>query len=428
MLRLKGLTSGGLPTFLEIGQSFASGALREDNLVHQLHCANRSASFVGDDAWAQLFPPPLWSAAHPLPSLDVRDLDSVDAGVSAILPDLIDSGSGSGLVIGHTLGVDHVGHLHSITHPEMRRKLAEADALLEAVLRQVEGTRTLLVVMGDHGQTATGDHGGASPEETDSALWAFDPSLAAPAVLFAHPAAERDASSGDDASEVAPPAAPLLPQLDFAASLAALLGLPLPFSNLGRIHPDLYSLGLTSRRVEQGASFKQELARAALTNARQVVTYLEAYVDRGGALDAAAVAFLRGALSQLQDGKLHCNGSDAVKCSAAAAEILAQAAELGRRQFTQFNECFMVAAFALLIGFFFFSLVSSYPQAFRLIFFCSLNEMRLFIARCRLECATVIILIIRSFGVLSDNFILYEPVVSLVTLTSLFSLHTINLS
>eukprot|EP00889_Picochlorum_renovo_P004645 jgi/Picre1/31675/NNA_007026.t1 len=33
---------------------------------------------------------------------------------------------------------------------------------------------TLVLVGGDHGQTLTGDHGGGSPEEVDSALIAID--------------------------------------------------------------------------------------------------------------------------------------------------------------------------------------------------------------------------------------------------------------
>lgn len=34
---------------------------------------------------------------------------------------------------------------------------------------------TLLVVMGDHGMTDTGDHGGESLKETDAALFLYSP-------------------------------------------------------------------------------------------------------------------------------------------------------------------------------------------------------------------------------------------------------------
>lgn len=35
---------------------------------------------------------------------------------------------------------------------------------------------TLLVVMGDHGMTDTGDHGGESQKETDAAVFLYSPS------------------------------------------------------------------------------------------------------------------------------------------------------------------------------------------------------------------------------------------------------------
>lgn len=35
---------------------------------------------------------------------------------------------------------------------------------------------TLLVVMGDHGMTDTGDHGGESQKETDAAIFLYSPS------------------------------------------------------------------------------------------------------------------------------------------------------------------------------------------------------------------------------------------------------------
>lgn len=37
-----------------------------------------------------------------------------------------------------------------------------------------EHENTLLLVFGDHGQTASGDHGGGTTEEVDSALLALD--------------------------------------------------------------------------------------------------------------------------------------------------------------------------------------------------------------------------------------------------------------
>ncbi|CAA0818436.1 Alkaline-phosphatase-like family protein [Striga hermonthica] len=54
--RLKGLTTGGLPTFVDVGNSFGAPAIVEDNLIHQLVQNGKRVVMMGDDTWAQLFP------------------------------------------------------------------------------------------------------------------------------------------------------------------------------------------------------------------------------------------------------------------------------------------------------------------------------------------------------------------------------------
>lgn len=81
---------------------------------------------------------------------------------------------------------------------------------------------TLLLMLGDHGQTLTGDHGGGSPEELDSALVAIN--LAAAFHARARAGAQRSRWTGE---------LPVVEQIDFAASLATLMGLPIPAENVG---------------------------------------------------------------------------------------------------------------------------------------------------------------------------------------------------
>lgn len=127
--------------------------------------------------------------------------------------------------------------------------------------------RTLLLVFGDHGQTLTGDHGGGTPEELDTALLAVN-LAAAHAALSQREGTSDDerATPGTDATALtqsrsgrdvaeheehesvnnagcSSTAAPcpatssseltLVPQLDFAATMAALMGLPIPFESIG---------------------------------------------------------------------------------------------------------------------------------------------------------------------------------------------------
>jgi len=80
--RLKGLTTGALPTFLDFRQNFHSPAIVEDNLIYQLKQAGKRLTFMGDDTWELLFPG-AFDHSFPFPSFNTRDLDTVDNGVRA---------------------------------------------------------------------------------------------------------------------------------------------------------------------------------------------------------------------------------------------------------------------------------------------------------------------------------------------------------
>lgn len=78
MQRLKGLTTGSLPTFIDIGSNFASESINEDNIVDQ--STAEGIVFMGDDTWTNLFPGK-FKRQFPSPSFNVWDLDSVDKDV-----------------------------------------------------------------------------------------------------------------------------------------------------------------------------------------------------------------------------------------------------------------------------------------------------------------------------------------------------------
>ncbi|KAJ2813072.1 mannose-ethanolamine phosphotransferase gpi13, partial [Coemansia furcata] len=112
--RLKGLTTGQLPTFIDAGSNFAGSAIDEDNWLQGLRRPRRGGGhgrnlvFLGDDTWTSLFPVELsdtramelndtlwraqeeegrgWARVRPFPSLNVWDLDTVDDGVFSRLP------------------------------------------------------------------------------------------------------------------------------------------------------------------------------------------------------------------------------------------------------------------------------------------------------------------------------------------------------
>ncbi|KAF1917825.1 hypothetical protein BDU57DRAFT_471853 [Ampelomyces quisqualis] len=222
--RLKGLTTGTLPTFIDAGSNFAGTAIQEDNLVAQLRNASKRIVHLGDDTWHALFPgyfePNL---THAYDSFNVWDLHTVDNGVTEHIFPLLRAENKNkwDVIFGHYLGVDHAGHRYGPDHPAMAAKLNQMDDVFRRIMDELDHD-TLLVVMGDHGMDTKGDHGGESEDEIEAALWMYSKKA-----LFGR----------TSPAYVTPPrSAKIRPvgQIDLVPTLSLLLGMPIPFNNLGK--------------------------------------------------------------------------------------------------------------------------------------------------------------------------------------------------
>ncbi|XP_042552894.1 GPI ethanolamine phosphate transferase 3 isoform X5 [Dipodomys spectabilis] len=250
MQRLKALTTGSLPTFIDAGSNFASHAIVEDNLIKQLTSAGKRIVFMGDDTWKDLFPG-AFSQAFFFSSFNVRDLHTVDNGILEHLYPTMDSGEWD-VLIAHFLGVDHCGHKHGPHHPEMAKKLSQMDQVIQGLVERLEND-TLLVVAGDHGMTMNGDHGGDSDLEVSAALFLYSPMA-----LF---------------SSTPPEEPEVIPQISLVPTLALLLGIPIPFGNIGEVMTELFSGGKDSQPYASALA----QASALYLNAQQVSRFLSAY-------------------------------------------------------------------------------------------------------------------------------------------------------
>ena len=320
--RLKSITTGTLPTFIDIGANMNSSAIVDDNIIDQLiargkrdfnsSSSNSSSSnnsnsnnispgkvvVLGDDTWGALFPTQL-SDSRLFDSFNTRDLDSVDRGIMAHLPDYLPTAPESehpnlswDLLVAHFLGVDHVGHTHSAFHPLMAQRLTLMDELL---LQTVEGLPedAILLLFGDHGMTDAGEHGGSSQSETDSGLFVYSKKpIFTVSRLQAEVRGERDLAAEvsptmlqtlywDDRQGSLQPtpvsnvrAAPrMLPQTDLTPTLSRLLGQPTPASSLGMLIPELFlgdSSNSDSMDSSSGSCGQEALLDALYMNALQV--------------------------------------------------------------------------------------------------------------------------------------------------------------
>ncbi|PQE21583.1 GPI ethanolamine phosphate transferase protein [Rutstroemia sp. NJR-2017a WRK4] len=222
--RLKGLTTGTLPTFVDAGSNFAGTAIDEDNLLGQLKTAGKKIVHLGDDTWTALFPGYFEAnISHAYDSLNVWDLHTVDNGVTEHIMPLLarEKKNDWDVMFAHYLGVDHAGHRYGPNHPAMTSKLQQMDGVVRELVQKLDDN-TLLVIMGDHGMDGKGDHGGESDDEVEAALWMYS---------------KKGIFGRTDPAFVTPPQnAKIRPvnQIDLVPTLALLLGLPIPFNNLGR--------------------------------------------------------------------------------------------------------------------------------------------------------------------------------------------------
>lgn len=310
--RVKALMTGTLPAFLELTANFNNDVTETDSLLFQLR---RRAIVLGDSTWLNLFPDKdntsLWKRTDVAAAFDMSDFDTNDDKVmDTLFPTLTNEtmekepSTYAKLVIGHMLGVDHAGHRYHAHHPEIDRQLTKLDGMIGRVVHflryeRESNMRTLFLVLGDHGMTGSGDHGGESSEEADTFLYAeiidgqketSSPSSSSPLLSEESLQRKREATQArwrdnvdEDLAEYAMcreianvhrDKLSAVHQVDLTSTLSVLLGVPIPFSNLGRVIPELIAL----------ADPKADMEAIEECNWRQLITYFKEHEE---SIDAA---------------------------------------------------------------------------------------------------------------------------------------------
>jgi len=291
---------------------------------------------MGDDTWLTVFPTAFHpKMSHDFDSFNVEDLHTVDNGVIDNLFPLLTNSSHAhawDFLIGHFLGVDHVGHRVGPDHPTMLAKQQQMNEVLERVVDALDQD-TLLVVLGDHGMDRKGDHGGDGDLEVSAGLWIYSkgPTLSAKDAPTSH--LPHKTFPGEPSPHRS------VQQIDLVPTLSLLLGLPIPFNNLGTVIPELFW------RDPLGSDY----AKALDINARQVHAYLDAYRNSpsGGELD--------GVWGGLEASWTRFDTNKPKDRPEAAVEFTRLALETCHSLWAQFNPALMVGglgvlALSLLVG------------------------------------------------------------------------------
>nr|CAD7398348.1 unnamed protein product [Timema poppensis] len=319
MQRLKALTTGTLPTFVDVGSNFATPEINEDNLLDQLTTQNKTVVFMGDDTWVGLYPG-RFIREYPFPSFNVWDLDTVDSGILDNLIVEIKKSDWS-LLIAHFLGVDHCGHRYGPYHHEMSRKLKEMNS----------------VISSQH--LFPGDHGGSSEAEVTAAMFVHSPSSLINLQSMEGPKTIR--------------------QVDLVPSLATLLGVPIPFSNLGGVVLDVLPSSQDSLRDAQVA------LQATWNNIEQMSLYIRQYSTNTKQFSREKLDVLARAYESLKKKMFDLYREEDVKdVMREASEYLGLVREMCEEVWIQFDSVLMSHGLwvVFLSLFFMFVMVSGLPK------------------------------------------------------------------
>lgn len=217
MPRLKALTSGEMPIFLDIIHNLDSTKFEHDNWIQQMKFKGKKIHFFGDETWLKLFPN-VFDKYDGTTAFFVTDTVQVDLNVTRHIDDELNNFDWDVLIL-HYLGLDHVGHLGGVNHYLMNPKIDEMDKIVEKFynfLIQKKDEKILFLLCSDHGMTDSGNHGGASKGETES-FFVF---------------ISKNGKSDGNIKNVN--------QVDLVPTLSSLFGLPIPKNNVGRLLVDMF--------------------------------------------------------------------------------------------------------------------------------------------------------------------------------------------
>lgn len=249
--RLKGITTGSTPIFLDailnvIEGDDSSNLKEHDSILKQFSLANKKINFYGDDTWLKLFGEDIFNEFEGTSSFFVKDFTEVDNNVTRHIQPNLDNKDNWDVLILHYLGLDHIGHALGSSPPEMDAKQQELDSIIKTLYDSID-ENSLLVIMGDHGMTDSGNHGGSTKSETNAGMCflskKFNLIEEERKVL---PIAEKN-SNYEYLTKIQ--------QVDLVPTLMSLFGLPIPKNNVGVIIEDLlkpfYQQGQMQKLQEQ---------------------------------------------------------------------------------------------------------------------------------------------------------------------------------
>ncbi|KAF2883547.1 hypothetical protein ILUMI_22611 [Ignelater luminosus] len=210
--RIKALTTGAIPQFVDVIFNLASTEALKDSFLHKASEARKKIVFYGDDTWIKLYPN-IFMRHEGVSSFYVNDYTEVDHNVTRnLIKELYNKDWD--IMLLHYLGLDHIGHVYGPYSNLIQPKLKEMDGIIKKIFNSLnmQDDKTLIIITGDHGMKDSGGHGGSTFSETHVPLV----SIGIPCISDA------------------------IAQTDVPSTLSSLLGIPHPADNIGRVISNMF--------------------------------------------------------------------------------------------------------------------------------------------------------------------------------------------
>lgn len=218
MPRIKAITSGTIPSFIDVVLNLGSAEMKADSFIYQLFEKGKKIVFYGANTWTTMFPNYFFRHQENEESLFVTDFHDGDKNITDNVITELNNKDWNFMIL-HYLGLDNIGHIEGPFSSKMPAKLEEMDKVILKIDREMRKWNkyrklpSLFLITGDHGMRDSGGHGGSSFSEVN-----------VPLIII-----------GSECSEVSKS----YPQTDIATTLSVLLGLPIPAESIGSIIPEL---------------------------------------------------------------------------------------------------------------------------------------------------------------------------------------------
>lgn len=268
------LGAGVSSDFLEILHNWNPRSSPVTSLFSVARRKGLHTCLYGDHVWKRVFTEDI--ERHVDTRLDAWSYyrDVTHAPDQSLLDELrasLAAGESSDLLVIHLVGPDHASHRYRVTSERFREYARWMDPRVDELLSSLLATGTTVLLTSDHGMSDGGQHGGDEPTARKTPYLLQGPGI-----------------------RVGP--GPLLSQADLPATLAALLGLPMPPFGEGRVAHEVIAADADTLLAMMSA------------NLRQAKTYLDGYQRKYGNVpqslldgvpDLAALAAQQGTSSAL---------------------------------------------------------------------------------------------------------------------------------